>query len=73
MNICRNAATWLMTVGLIALPSTAIAATPVPGQPAELSVGQPAPDFNLTLFSGKKVTLKSFLGKAVIVNFWRAG
>ena len=35
-------------------------------------VGQPAPDFNLTLFSGEKVSLKSFRGNAVIINFWHS-
>jgi peroxiredoxin len=36
------------------------------------SIGHQAPDFNLTLFSGEKVTLKSFRGKSVIIHFWHS-
>ncbi len=32
--------------------------------------GKPAPDFSLEDLSGKKVSLSSFKGKAVLVNFW---
>lgn len=32
-----------------------------------------APDFNLKDLDGKDVTLSSFRGKAVLVNFWGAG
>jgi len=56
-------------VWAIGIPAAAtVAAAP----PAELSIGRPAPDFNLTLFSGKKVSLKSFHGNAVIINFWHS-
>lgn len=37
------------------------------------SVGQPAPDFSLTLLDGRKVSLKEFRGKPVLVNFWHSG
>lgn len=30
----------------------------------------PAPDFTLSAFDGKKVSLKDFKGKAVFLNFW---
>lgn len=33
-------------------------------------VSQQAPDFSLTDINGKTVTLSSFKGKAVILNFW---
>jgi cytochrome c biogenesis protein CcmG/thiol:disulfide interchange protein DsbE len=33
-------------------------------------VGKPAPDFALQDLSGKKVSLSSFKGKAVLLNFW---
>ncbi|HEY2988913.1 MAG TPA: TlpA disulfide reductase family protein [Candidatus Binatia bacterium] len=33
-------------------------------------VGQPAPDFTLTLFSGEKLRLADLRGKVVFVNFW---
>jgi cytochrome oxidase Cu insertion factor (SCO1/SenC/PrrC family) len=36
-------------------------------------VGSPAPDFTLTLFNGKSVTLSSLKGKPVVVNFWHSG
>ncbi len=36
-------------------------------------VGEPAPEFNLTLFNGQKIALKDFRGKLVIVNFWTSG
>jgi len=32
--------------------------------------GKPAPDFTLEDLSGKKVSLASYKGKAVLVNFW---
>jgi thiol-disulfide isomerase/thioredoxin len=33
-------------------------------------LGKPAPDFTLEDLSGKKVSLASFRGKAVMINFW---
>ncbi len=73
MNLCRNIAMWLIMVWVIGIPAaTTVTAVPPAGQPAELSIGQPAPDFNLTLFSGGKVSLKSFRGNAVIINFWHS-
>ncbi len=36
-------------------------------------VGKPAPDFTLQLLDGKKVTLSSFKGKPVVLNFWHSG
>lgn len=60
-------------VWAIGIPAaTTVTAVPLAGQRAELSIGQPAPDFNLTLFSGEKVSLKSFRGNAVIINFWHS-
>jgi thiol-disulfide isomerase/thioredoxin len=40
-----------------------------PTAPSPL-IGKPAPDFTLEDLSGKKVSLASFKGKAVLVNFW---
>ncbi len=34
------------------------------------AVGNPAPDFTLTTFSGEEITLSEQRGKVVIVNFW---
>jgi len=33
-------------------------------------VGQPAPDFTLTLLEGSRLTLSALRGKVVVVNFW---
>jgi cytochrome c biogenesis protein CcmG/thiol:disulfide interchange protein DsbE len=35
-----------------------------------VGIGQPAPDFTLTDATGKAVTLSSFRGHPVIINFW---
>ncbi len=35
-----------------------------------LQIGMVAPDFTATQLDGKKVSLKSFRGKAVLLNFW---
>lgn len=32
--------------------------------------GRPAPDFHLTLANGQKVSLASYRGKVVVLNFW---
>lgn len=73
MNTCRNIALWLIMVLTIGLPAaTTVMAASTAGQPVELSVGQPAPEFDLTLFSGSKITLKEFRGRPVIINFWHS-
>ncbi len=40
--------------------------------PVGLKVGQAAPDFTLKDSSGKEVSLSDFLGKVVILEFWRS-
>ena len=45
----------------------------IDGQPAAPIVGQPAPEFDLTLFSGQKIALKDFRGKSLVINFWSSG
>ena len=65
MNLGRNLIMWVVIVWVLGIPAaTTVTAVPL--------VGQPAPDFNLTLFSGEKVSLKSFRGNAVIINFWHS-
>ena len=39
--------------------------------PAQM-VNNPAPDFYLTLFSGKTVQLKDFRGNVLVLNFWHS-
>jgi cytochrome oxidase Cu insertion factor (SCO1/SenC/PrrC family) len=63
-----------MMVWAIGSPAaTAAAADPEAGQPVKFTVGQPPPDFDLTLMTGKKVTLSQYRGKPVVVVFWRSG
>ena len=39
--------------------------------PAKLpKIGEPAPDFQLTLVDGSKVSLADLRGKVVVLNFW---
>ena len=49
---------------LVALLSTApaVAKDPV--------VGEPAPDFSVTTFDGKKLTLADFKDQVLVINFW---
>lgn len=39
---------------------------------SKVEVGSKAPDFTLNDFSGQPVSLSSFAGKPVVVNFWAA-
>lgn len=39
-------------------------------QSVSLLIGKPAPEFTLEDLSGKKVSLASYKGKAVLINFW---
>ena len=35
-----------------------------------VKVGMPAPDFTVTMFDGRQLTLSSLRGKVVLLNFW---
>jgi len=48
--------------------ATALAAAGSAG--AAPKVGQPAPDFSVTTFDGKLITLKDLKGQVVVLNFW---
>ncbi len=53
-------------------PQGELVASPAGGAPQYLSPlqGKPAPEFTLEDLSGKKVSLASYKGKAVLLNFW---
>lgn len=59
----RHIITAMLFVALVALATSAIA----------VKIGTPAPDFTLKDTTGKTVTLSSFKGKTVILNFWSTG
>jgi len=39
-------------------------------EPAEVQVGQPAPNFQLQNLDGQSISLSDFKGKPVLINFW---
>ena len=49
-----------------------LVADPAGGMPKYVSpfLGKPAPEFTLDDLSGKKVSLDSYRGKALLINFW---
>lgn len=47
--------------------------TPGPGAPKPAEVGKPAPDFTLRDLDGKDVTLSSFKGKVVVLEWFNPG
>ncbi len=55
-----------MTVGMMGAWAGVGGAAPPP-------VGKPAPEFSVTLTDGRRVSLKDFRGKPVLVNFWASG
>ena len=52
----------LLVLASLFLAAPALARAPI--------VGQPAPDFSLTLVNGQKVTLADLRGQVVVINFW---
>lgn len=52
----------LLAIALLALAPPAFARNP--------RVGQPAPDFSLTLFNGQTVNLAELRGEVIVINFW---
>ena len=53
--------------------ATDAATTSEPQTAAKATVGQPAPDFTLTDVDGKEVTLSSFKGKTVVLEWFNPG
>ena len=43
---------------------------PLTGLSGITMVNRPAPDFTLTTFKGATISLKSLMGKPVVINFW---
>ena len=43
---------------------------PLTGLSGITMVNRPAPDFTLTTFKGATISLKSLIGKPVVINFW---
>jgi peroxiredoxin len=56
-----------MLAGVVAMGSVA---APVSAGGGSVKVGQPAPDFTLTLIDGTKVTRDELHGQVVVLNFW---
>jgi len=58
----------LMFRALVAL--TIFGALSAPAKAREPRVGQPAPDFQLTMVDGTRVQLSELRGQVVVLNFW---
>jgi thiol-disulfide isomerase/thioredoxin len=63
-GLFRACAAMALSLVMVAAPSTMADAK---GGPV---VGQPAPDFELTLMDGTKVTSTQLKGQVVVLNFW---
>ena len=53
----------LVAAALLGLPSAALAGS-------KLKIGQPSPEFELTLMDGSRIKLSQMRGDVVLVNFW---
>jgi hypothetical protein len=61
----------LFMASLAISPGCAAPATPSTSIiPVGHRIGERAPDFNLFKLTGEKVSLGSYLGRPVMVNFW---
>ena len=53
-----------------AAPPPPVAEPPAPAPPIGVSIGNLAPDFQLTTFTGDNISLWGLRGKPVLLNFW---
>lgn len=63
----RQAARMSALLALVALLGALVA---LAGCKKRAEPGQPAPDFSVTTLDGKQLTLASFRGKVLVLNFW---
>lgn len=54
-------------IGVLVLAGLLMASGAQAGKP---KVGEPAPDFTLTLMDGSKVSLSELKGQVIVLNFW---
>ena len=68
----NTAPLWLILLAFLALISLLCLISRGMGQVdrTPLVMGSPAPDFTLTTFEGKDISLSSLKGKVVVLNFW---
>lgn len=52
------------------IAAAVLMSTGMPVSAAALKVGQPAPDFEVTTYGGRKLHLADFRGVVVVLNFW---
>jgi cytochrome c biogenesis protein CcmG/thiol:disulfide interchange protein DsbE len=63
--------TVILSVGFLGLLAWGVLnKEPITGLSGITMVNRPAPDFTLTTFGGKTISLKDFRGKPVVINFW---
>jgi len=59
-----------MKPAIYALAAFALILAAAPAWAKEPKIGEPAPDFQVETFDGKKLSLADFKGQVVILNFW---
>jgi hypothetical protein len=64
--------TWAVVGGLALVIGGLVTYLMMQGPGETARTGKPAPDFTLRLLNGDSVTLASFRGRPVLVNFWHS-
>ena len=57
---------WLGVIALLALVATGLFRS----SQGPVAIGQPVPNFTLTTFDGKQISLADLKGQVVVINFW---